>query len=144
MRYILSVLLAGVLSFTGLAQVADNVDEATRFRVTVDNITTVAKQNSNTSIAEVNLSDVRILDNRSNFQLDELGSRHGWVRSDSQIEELGSRHGWVRSNSQLNELGSRHGWVRSNSQLNELGSRHGWVRSNSQLNELGSRHGWVR
>ncbi len=144
MRYILSVLLAGGLFFTGLAQVADNVDEATRFRVTVDNMTTVAKQNSNTSIAEVNPTDVRILDNRSNFQLNELGSRHGWVRSNSQLEEQGSRHGWVRSNTQLNELGSRHGWVRSNTQLNELGSRYGWVRSNTQLNELGSRYGWVR
>ncbi len=112
MRYILSVLLAGGLFFTGLAQVADNVDEATRFRVTVDNITTVAKQNSNTSIAEVNPSDVRILDNRSNAQLEELGSRFGWVRSNTQLEELGSRFGWVRSNSQLDELGGRYGWVR--------------------------------
>ena len=128
MRYVLSVLLAGGLFFTGIAQVADNVDEATRFRVSVDNITTVAKQNTNTSIAEVNPSDVRILDNRSNFQLEELGSRYGWVRSNSQLNELGSRYGWVRSNSQLNELGSRYGWVRSNSQLNELGSRYGWVR----------------
>ncbi|MEE9450540.1 MAG: hypothetical protein V3V72_10860, partial [Ignavibacteriaceae bacterium] len=124
MRYcILSVLLAGGLFFTGLAQVADNVDEATRFRVTVDNITTVTRQNTNTSIAEVNPSDVRILDNRSNFQLEELGSRYGWVRSNTQLNELGSRYGWVRSNTQLNELGSRYGWVRSNTQLNELGSR---------------------
>ena len=128
MRYILSVLLAGVLSFTGLAQVADNVDEATRFRVTVDNMTTVAKQNSNTSIAEVNPNDIRILDNRSNSQLEELGNRYGWVRSNSQLNELGNRYGWVRSNSQLNELGNRYGWVRSNSQLNELGNRYGWVR----------------
>jgi hypothetical protein len=112
MRYILSVLLAGGLFFTGLAQVADNVDEATRFRVTVDNMTTVAKQNSNTSIAEVNPTDVRILDSRSNFQLNELGGRHGWVRSNSQLEDLGGRHGWVRSNSQLEDLGGRHGWVR--------------------------------
>ncbi|RKY94370.1 MAG: hypothetical protein DRQ01_02510, partial [Ignavibacteriae bacterium] len=100
MRYVLSVLLAGGLFFTGIAQVADNVDEATRFRVSVDNITTVANQNTNTSIAEVNPSDVRILDNRSNFQLEELGSRYGWVRSNSQLNELGSRYGWVRSNSQ--------------------------------------------
>ena len=124
LKLILSIFLVGGLLVSTLAQ----VEQATRYRVTEDNITTVAEHHNFTSSDVQNVTDLRILANRSNSQLDELGSRYGWVRSNSQLEELGSRYGWVRSNSQLDELGSRYGWVRSNSQLDELGSRYGWVR----------------
>ena len=126
-KLILSLTLCGGLFISGLAQVADNVNEATRYRVAQDNITAIAESH-NLSSFEVTQTDLQVLESRSNAQLDELGSRFGWVRSSSQLEELGSRFGWVRSSSQLEELGSRFGWVRSSSQLEELGSRFGWVR----------------
>jgi len=123
--FILSVLLGGLI-ISGYAQVADNVQEATRFSVTQDNIIAVPETHNNSS--EINLNDAINVDFRSSSQLDELGSRYGWARSNSQLDELGSRYGWARSNSQLDELGSRYGWARSNSQLDELGSRYGWAR----------------
>ncbi len=135
MRIILSLAFCGGLFMSGLAQVADNVQEATRYRVCQDNITSIAESHDLTSV-EVSQSEMRVLENKSSAQLQELGDetdgRYGWVRSGSQLEELGSRYGWVRSGSQLEELGSRYGWVRSGSQLEELGDendgRYGWVR----------------
>ena len=112
LKRILFILLVGGLYVSVLAQVAGNVEQATRYRVTEDNISTAAEHHQFNSSTVQNVGDLRILANRSNSQLDELGSRYGWVRSSSQLDELGSRYGWVRSNSQLDELGSRYGWVR--------------------------------
>jgi len=127
MRIILSLALCGGLFISGLAQVADNVQEATRYRVSQDNIVTVAIDHQTSSFEDIS-TDLKLLENRSNGQLQELGGRYGWVRSGSQLDELGGRYGWVRSGSQLDELGGRYGWVRSGSQLDELGGRYGWVR----------------
>ena len=95
MRIILSVALIWGLFISGFAQVADNVQEATRYRVNQDNISILANhQISNTS--EATQSELKFLENRSSSQLEELGGRYGWVRSGSQLEELGGRYGWVR------------------------------------------------
>jgi hypothetical protein len=145
MRFlVLSLVICGGLFYSGIAQTADNVDQAVRYRISEDNMTTFAETNSFTSEVAEHQVDLRVLDHYSNTQLEQLGSRYGWVRSSAQLDELGSRYGWVRSSAQLDELGSRYGWVRSSVQLDELGSRYGWVRSSAQLDELGSRYGWVR
>ena len=109
---ILSLVIFGGLFFSGIAQIADNVDQAVRYRISEDNITAVTESHNNTSILEENHSDMRVLEQRSNAQLEELGSLYGWVRSSTQLDELGSLYGWVRSSTQLDELGSRYGWVR--------------------------------
>ena len=111
MRTILSIALVWGLFISGFAQVADNVQEATRYRVNQDNITTLAENHAFQSF-EVTRSELKFLDLRSSSQLEELGGRYGWVRSASQLDELGGRYGWVRSASQLDELGGRYGWVR--------------------------------
>jgi len=127
MRTILSIALVWGLFISGFAQVADNVQEATRYRVNQDNITTLA-DNHQQYTSEVIQSELKFLENRSASQLEELGTKYGWVRSASQLEELGTKYGWVRSASQLEELGTKYGWVRSASQLEELGTKYGWVR----------------
>jgi hypothetical protein len=127
MRTILSIALIWGLFISGFAQVADNVQEATRYRVNQDNITTLV-DNQQSYISEVPQSELKFLENRSTSQLEELGGKYGWVRSASQLEELGGQYGWVRSTSQLEELGGKYGWVRSASQLEELGGQYGWVR----------------
>ena len=127
MRTILSIALIWGLFISGFAQVADNVQEATRYRVNQDNISTLAA-NHTSYTSEVFQSELKFLENRSASQLEELGGKYGWVRSASQLEELGGKYGWVRSASQLEELGGKYGWVRSASQLEELGGKYGWVR----------------
>ena len=127
MRTILSIALIWGLFISGFAQVANNVQEATRYRVNQDNISTITS-NHNILSSEITQTELKFLDRKSSSQLDELGGRYGWVRSGSQLDELGGRYGWVRSGSQLDELGGRYGWVRSGSQLDELGGRYGWVR----------------
>ena len=111
MRTILSIALIWGLFISGFAQVADNVEEATRYRVNQDNITTLAENHTFQS-SEATQTELKFLERRSASQLEELGSKYGWVRSGSQLEELGSKYGWVRSGSQLEELGSKYGWVR--------------------------------
>ena len=95
MRTILSIALIWGLFVSGFAQVADNVQEATRYRVNQDNITTVTDHQP-INISEFYQSELKFLENRSSSQLEELGSKYGWVRSSSQLEELGSKYGWVR------------------------------------------------
>jgi len=111
MRIILSVALIWGLFISGFAQVADNVQEATRYRVNQDNITTLTDHQQINS-SEIYQSELKFLENRSSSQLEELGTKYGWVRSSSQLEELGTKYGWVRSSSQLEELGTKYGWVR--------------------------------
>ena len=127
MRTILSIALILGLFISGFAQVADNVQEATRYRVNQDNITTLAENHGFQSF-EATQTELKFLESRSSSQLEELGAKYGWVRSSSQLEELGAKYGWVRSSSQLEELGAKYGWVRSSSQLEELGAKYGWVR----------------
>ena len=95
MRTILSIALIWGLFISGFAQVADNVQEATRYRVNQDNITTFA-DNQTSYNSEVSQSELKFLENRSTSQLEELGGKYGWVRSASQLEELGGQYGWVR------------------------------------------------
>jgi len=128
MRLFILSLLVGGLFLSSYAQVANNVEKATRYRVNQDNIITVPEAQNSSSVTEEFLNDVIYVESRSASQLEELGSRYGWSRSGSQLDELGSRYGWSRSGSQLDELGSRYGWSRSGSQLDELGSRYGWSR----------------
>ena len=95
MRTILSIALIWGLFISGFAQVADNVQEATRYRVNQDNITTLTENHAFQSSA-LTQTELRFLERRSSSQLEELGGRYGWVRSGSQLEELGGRYGWVR------------------------------------------------
>jgi len=95
MRTILSISLVWGLFISGFAQVADNVQEATRYRVNQDNITTLA-DNHMSFASEVSQSELKFLENRSSSQLEELGGKFGWVRTSSQLEELGGKYGWVR------------------------------------------------
>ncbi|MCC7093972.1 MAG: hypothetical protein IT277_07245 [Ignavibacteriaceae bacterium] len=111
MRTILSIALIWGLFISGYAQVADNVQEATRYRVNQDNISTVTL-NHNTHSTEITQTELKFLELKSGLQLDELGAKYGWVRSGSQLDELGAKYGWVRSGSQLDELGAKYGWVR--------------------------------
>ena len=97
---------------SGYAQVADNVEKATRYRVTQDNIIAVSETHASSSIVEEFLNDAINVEFRSNSQLEELGSRYGFTRSSTQLEELGSRYGFTRSSTQLEELGSRYGFTR--------------------------------
>nr|MCU0332622.1 hypothetical protein [Ignavibacteriaceae bacterium] len=107
MRTILSIALVWGLFISGFAQVADNVQEATRYRVNQDNITTLAENHAFQS-SEATQSEFKFLESRSSTQLDELGAKYGWVRSGSQLDELGAKYGWVRSGSQLDELGAKY------------------------------------
>ena len=134
-------LLLAVFTVSNTAQVPDNVEKAQRNRIAKDKITVEKSYIQSTEQSEGNML---ALESRSSSQLQELGTRYGFVRSNSQLDELGTRYCFVRSNSQLDELGTRYGFVRSNSQLDELGTRYGFVRSNSQLDELGTRYGFVR
>ena len=68
MRTILSIALIWGLFISGFAQVADNVQEATRYRVNQDNITTMA-DNQQTYTAEVSQSELKFLENRSAHSL---------------------------------------------------------------------------
>ena len=121
MQKSLIVLMLFVISFASFAQ----VEEAVRYRVQGE--TTLIEQQVSVSHSGES-TDNMILQNRSNTQLEELGSRYIFVRSGSQLDELGSRYIFVRSGSQLDELGSRYIFVRSGSQLDELGSRYIFVR----------------
>ena len=134
-------ILLFVVLFALVATSFAQVEEAVRYRVQGD-ATLVEQQVSVSNTFES--TDNLILQNKSNSQIDALGSRYAWARSNSQLEELGGRYAWVKSNSQLEELGGRYAWTRSNSQLEELGGRYGWTRSNSQLEELGGRYAWTR
>ncbi len=84
--FILSVLLGGLI-ISGYAQVADNVEEATRFSVSQDNIIAVPETHNYNS-SEINLNDAINVDFRSSSQLEELGSRYG--RSEEHTSELQS------------------------------------------------------
>ena len=96
MRLFIFTILVGGLFMSGNAQVADNVEKATRYRVVQDNIMTVSESQVSSITSDQILSDAINVDLRSNAQLDELGSRYGWTRSGSQLDELGSRYGWTR------------------------------------------------
>ena len=67
--FILSVLLGGLI-ISGYAQVADNVEEATRFSVSQDNIIAVPETHNYNS-SEINLNDAINVDFRSSSQLEE-------------------------------------------------------------------------
>ncbi|MEO8399076.1 MAG: hypothetical protein ABI550_04575, partial [Ignavibacteriaceae bacterium] len=82
---ILSILLIGNL----FAQSPKNVDEATRFRGNQE-VSTIQANNINTTFTQSEVSG-NLLQNRSNAQLEELGSRYAWGKSNAQLEELGSR-----------------------------------------------------
>jgi len=125
LKNMLFYLLLAVFAISANAQVPDNVEKAQRNRISKDKIMVEKSYIQSSEQASWN---ILTLENRASAQLQELGTRYGWVRSNSQLDELGTRYGWVRSNSQLDELGTRYGWVRSNSQLDELGTRYGWVR----------------
>ena len=103
-KLILSLILSGVLFVAGFAQSLDNVEQAVRYHANFNASTLNQPFSSTVSVA--------VLDNRSNSQLQSLGSSWGWVRSSSQLQDLGSSWGWVRSSSQLQDLGSSWGWVR--------------------------------
>ena len=61
MRTILSIALIWGLFISGFAQVADNVQEATRYRVNQDNITTLAENHAFQS-SEVTQTEFKFLE----------------------------------------------------------------------------------
>jgi hypothetical protein len=113
MRTILSIAFIWGLFISGFAQVADNVQEATRYRVNQDNISTLTDNNQSQSL-EATQTDLILLENRSSPQLNELGDLI-WLKSSSQLNELGDLI-WLKSSSQLNELGDLI-WLKSAPQL---------------------------
>ena len=124
----LTFVLLSCVVIAGYAQVSENVEQAVRFRVNTEVTVNSTVQNTDISVLRGEELVIPVLENRSNAQLEELGSRYGWLKSNSQIDELGSRYGWLKSNSQVDELGSVYGWLKSNSQIDELGSRYGWLK----------------
>ena len=96
MRKTLLTLLVFVFSaFFVFAQVPQNVETATRYRGNINK--KVLKQAvSNRVISKIDEIQTGIYDKKSNAQLEDLGSRYGWLRSDAQLEDLGSRYGWLR------------------------------------------------
>ena len=87
-----TILLAVVL-FAFAVTVFAQVEEAVRYRVQGD--ATLIEQDISVS-KSFETNENMILQNRSNSQLDELGSRYLFVRSNSQLDELGSRYLFVR------------------------------------------------
>src|SRR4030065_2604905 len=112
MRLFILSLLVGGLFLSSYAQVA-NVEKATRYRVTQDNIITVPETHVSSFISDECLNDAIKVDFRSNSQLEELGSRYGWSRSSTQLDELGSRYGWGGGMTQLVAICGRQKWVGS-------------------------------
>ena len=82
-----------VVLFALIATSFAQVEEAVRYRVQGD--ATLIEQQISVSNS-VESSDNMILQNRSNSQLEELGSRYAFVKSGSQLEELGSRYAFVK------------------------------------------------
>jgi hypothetical protein len=132
MRTILSIALLWGLFISGFAQVADNVQEATRYRVNQDNICTLADNHQFQSFA-VTQADLNLPEGKSNVQLDELGD-FIFLKSAPQLNELGDFI-FLKSAPQLNELGDFI-FLKSAPQLNELGDFI-FLKSAPQLNELG-------
>ena len=113
MRTILSIALLLGLFISGFAQVADNVQEAARYRVNQDNISTLTNNNQFQS-SEATSVELILPESRSNAQLNELGEGM-WLKSSSQLNELGEGM-WLKSSSQLNELGEGM-WLKSSPRL---------------------------
>ena len=86
------LLLAG-FAISSPAQVPENVEKAQRNRIDKDKITV---EKSYIQSSEQSYWNILALESRSSSQLQELGSRYGFVRSNSQLDELGSRYGFVR------------------------------------------------
>jgi hypothetical protein len=108
-KFMLTTIIIVVCVISGFAQTTGNVDEAIRYRV---NTSVTALEQTNSQISSMTVENSIVVDNRSNSQLEEMGSRLGFTRSNSQLEEMGSRLGFTRSNSQLEEMGSRLGFTR--------------------------------
>ena len=102
MRTILSIALLLGLFVSGFAQIADNVQEAARYRVNQDNISTLT-DNHQFQTSEATSVEINLTDSRSNAQLNELGEGI-FLKSSSQLNELGEGI-FLKSSSQLNELG---------------------------------------
>lgn len=93
LKTVLFFLLLAVFAVSSTAQVPDNVEKAQRNRIAQDKITV---EKSYIQSSEQSEGNMLALESRSSAQLQELGTRYGWVRSNSQLDELGSRYGWVR------------------------------------------------
>src|SRR3972149_1786866 len=96
LKSMLFFLLLAVFTVSNTAQVPDNVEKAQRNRIAKDKITVEKSYIQSTEQSEGNML---ALESRSSSQLQELGTRYGFVRSNSQLDELGTRYGFVRSNS---------------------------------------------
>ena len=94
LKTMLFFLLLAVFAISGTAQVPNNVEKAQRNRIVKDNVTV---EKSYIQTFEQSQWNMLSLENRSSSQIQELGSRYGWIRSNSQLDELGSRYGWIRS-----------------------------------------------
>ena len=81
-KLILSLIFSGVLFIAGFAQSLDNVEQAVRYHANIEAATLSQPYSSTINVA--------IMDNKSNSQLEGLGSIYGWGRSNSQLEGLGS------------------------------------------------------
>ena len=94
LKYPLAALITILLLGNMFAQSSSNVEEASRFRGNQ----AVVSINANNISSTVTVNEVNgnLLQNKSNAQLEELGSRYQWGRSNAQLEELGSRYQWGR------------------------------------------------
>ena len=137
MRTILSIALLGGLFISGFAQVADNVQEAARYRVNQDNISTLTS-NYQFQTSEATGVDLNLPENRSNTQLDELGADGILLKSAEQLDELGADGILLKSAEQLDELGADGILLKSATQLDELGADGILLKSATQLDELGA------
>lgn len=123
-----------------LAQTADKVEKAVRFRVQQNKNAVVVTSESTGQLTETPAASAEEIspEHGSNTQLKELGG-YLWNNNTAQLNELGPRWRWWGNVEQLNELGPRWKWW-SNEQLNELGP--GRTFNAAQLEELGPRWRW--
>jgi hypothetical protein len=157
--FLMVFLSAGVL-----AQTADNVEKAVRFRATQNNTVVETKTESAGTNSDEQMASAEMisLKHRSSVQVETLYIFSpntdvtqcvvGWSgdRNTEQLEELGPRYavGWLGglNTAQLEELGPRYavGWLGGDfntAQLEELGPRYapGWsiILNTAQLEEPG-------
>ena len=74
-KLILSLILSGVLCVAGYAQSLNNVEQAVRYH-SDNNISAEFNQSNSLAVNE----NITVMDNRSNSQLEGLGSGYGWAK----------------------------------------------------------------
>ena len=92
-RLFFTVIASLLFISSAMAQLTSNVEEAQRYRV---NQPTVVLEKAAFSNIGYESASNGVIHNRSNSQLEELGTRYIFIRSNSQLEELGTRYIFIR------------------------------------------------